>query len=135
LYLLLDINLEVGHSARTIDECMELSYGEDVTILTALLDGRFICGDRSLYDEFDRKLFRELLPTISSKYIERKLEENEKRINRFGRSVYLLEPHVKEGEGGLRDIHVALWIAKAKFKAKGFRELLQRGVLIEQELR
>ncbi|MGE5446023.1 MAG: [protein-PII] uridylyltransferase [Ignavibacteriales bacterium] len=134
-YLLLDLKLEIGHSVRTISECMELSCGEDVTILTALLDGRFVCGDRALYDEFDRKLFRELLPSISSKYIERKLAENEKRINRFGRSVYLLEPHVKEGEGGLRDIHVALWIAKAKFKAKSFRELLQRGVLLEQELR
>lgn len=135
LYLLLDLDLEVGHSTRTIDECMELSCGEDVTILTSLLDGRFIWGDRTLYDEFDRKLFREILPSISSRYIERKLAENEKRINRFGRSVYLLEPHVKEGEGGLRDIHAALWIAKAKFKARGFQELLQKGVLIEQELR
>jgi [protein-PII] uridylyltransferase len=134
-YLLLDLKLEIGHSVRTIDECMELSSGEDVTILTALLDGRFIWGDKALFDEFDRKLFRELLPGISSKYIERKLAENEKRINRFGRSVYLLEPHVKEGEGGLRDIHTALWIAKAKFKIKSFRELLQRGILLEQELR
>ncbi|MER3447581.1 MAG: [protein-PII] uridylyltransferase [Candidatus Dadabacteria bacterium] len=135
LYLLLDLDLEVGHSTRTIDECMELSRGEDVTILTSLLDGRFIWGDKALYDKFDRKLFRELLPSISSKYIERKLAENEKRINRFGRSVYLLEPHVKEGEGGLRDIHAALWIAKAKFKARSFQELLQRGVLIDHELR
>lgn len=134
-YLLLDLRLDIGHSVRTIDECMELSLGEDVTILTSLLDGRFIWGDNALYDEFDRKLFRQLLPSISSKYIERQLTENEKRINRFGRSVYLLEPHVKEGEGGLRDIHAALWIAKAKFKARSFRELLQRGVLLEQELK
>jgi [protein-PII] uridylyltransferase len=134
-YLLLDLNIEIGHSARTIDECTELSRGDDVTILTSLLDGRFIFGDKELYDKLDKKLFRDLLPDVSARYIERKIAENEKRIERFGRSVYLLEPHVKEGEGGLRDIHSALWIAKAKFKARNFQELLEKGVLIEQELR
>jgi [protein-PII] uridylyltransferase len=135
LYLLWDLNLDVGHSVRTIDECMELSMGEDTTILTSLLDGRFIYGDRRLYDEFDKRLFRELLPGISSNYIQRKIEENEKRTEKFGRSVYLLEPHVKEGLGGLRDIHSALWIAQAKFKVKSLKELLQKGVLLERELR
>lgn len=134
LYLLYDLNLDVGHSARTVDECMELSRGEDVTILTSMLDGRLITGDGKLYKQLEKKLFRELLPEISSKYIEKKIEENEKRIGRFGRSVYILEPHIKEGEGGLRDIHSALWIAKAKFKAHSFQELFEKGVLLRQEL-
>ncbi|HEX3034800.1 MAG TPA: [protein-PII] uridylyltransferase [Thermodesulfobacteriota bacterium] len=134
LYLLWDLSLDIGHSTRTIDECMGLARGTDLTIPTALLDGRFIMGDRRLYDKFDKKLYRDLLPEIAPRYIERKIEENEKRIERFGRSVYILEPHVKEGEGGLRDIHSALWIAKAKFKARDFQELLEKCALVKNEL-
>jgi len=135
LYLLWDLNLEIGHSVRTIDDCMEISRGDDATIFTSLLDGRFIFGDKKLFDQLDRIMYQELLPEISSKFIEGKIAENEKRIERFGRSVYLIEPHVKEGEGGLRDIHSALWVAKAKFKVRSFRELLKKGVLLERELR
>ncbi|MCI0453898.1 MAG: [protein-PII] uridylyltransferase [Candidatus Dadabacteria bacterium] len=134
LYLLWDLNLEIGHSVRTIEECIETSR-DDTTIFTSLLDGRFIFGDKELFGQLDTTIFRQLLPALSSRFIERKIAENEKRIERFGRSVYLIEPHVKEGEGGLRDIHSALWIGKAKFKVKGFRELLEKGVLIERELR
>src|SRR3972149_4923835 len=135
LYLLWDLNFEIGHSVRTIDDCIEVSRGDDATIFTSLLDGRFIFGDKKLFDQLDRIMYRELLPEISSKFIEGKIAENEKRIERFGRSVYLIEPHVKEGEGGLRDIDSALWIAKAKFKVRSFRELIEKGVLLERELR
>ncbi|HEY7535987.1 MAG TPA: [protein-PII] uridylyltransferase, partial [Thermodesulfobacteriota bacterium] len=134
LYLLWDLNLEIGHSVRTIDECMEASR-DDATIFSSLLDGRFIYGDREIFNHLDRTIFRGFLPEASSRFIENKLAENEKRDKRFGRSVYLLEPHVKEGEGGLRDINSALWIAKAKFKVRGFGELLEKGVLLERELR
>ena len=134
LYSLWDLNLQLGHSIRTIDECFEISLNEDTTILTSLLDGRFITGDRKVYNKYDRRLFLEFLPTISSRFIEKKLEENEQRIDKFGRSIYLLEPNIKEGEGGLRDIHAALWIAQAKFKLKEFRELLYKGILTEREL-
>lgn len=136
LYLLWDLNLDIGHSVRTIDECFELAQDEDdTTILTSLLDCRFIFGDKELYTEFDRALFEDLLPGISGKFIQSKIEENENRINRFGRSVYLLEPNLKESEGGLRDINYALWIAQAKFKVKTFSELLPKGVLIDKELK
>ena len=136
LYLLWDLNLDVGHSVRTIDECLELAgEDEDTTILTSLLDGRFVFGDQELYSEFDRALYEDLLPAISGKFIQSKIEENDSRINRFGRSVYLLEPNLKESEGGLRDINYALWIAQAKFKVKSFSELLPKGVLIEKELK
>ena len=134
LYSLWDLNLQIGHSIRTIDECLEISLNEDTTILTSLLDGRFITGDIKVYNKYDRKLFLEFLPTISSRFIQKKLEENEQRIDKFGRSIYLLEPNIKEGEGGLRDIHTALWIAQAKFKLKEFRELLYKGIMTEREL-
>lgn len=137
LYLLWDLNLDIGHSVRTIDECLELCVDEDAdtTILTSVLDGRLIFGDKDLYQDFDKKLFHELLPSYSSKYIQKKIEENEERINKFGRSIYLIEPNVKEGEGGLRDINYALWIAQAKYKVKSFEELLPKGVLLEKELK
>ncbi len=135
LYLLWDLKLDVGHSVRTIDECMELSEDEDTTILTSLLDSRHVAGDESLYLDLNKRLFSDLLPSISHKFIQQKIAENESRINRFGRSVYLLEPNVKEGEGGLRDIHYALWIAQAKFKVKTFAELLPKGILMENEIR
>jgi len=137
LYLLWDLNFEVGYSVRTIGECLELCADddEDTTILTSLLDSRLIFGDKDLYREFETRLFNELLPSISSKFIQKKMEENEERINRFGRSIYLIEPNVKEGEGGLRDIHYALWISQVKFKIKNFNELLPKGVLLEKELR
>jgi len=136
LYLLWDLNFEVGHSVRTIDECLELSVeeDEDTTILTSLLDSRFIFGDQELYKDFQKRLFYDLLPGISYKFIQSKIKENEERINKFGRSIYLIEPNVKEGEGGLRDIHYALWIAQAKFKVKSFNELLPKGILLEKEL-
>jgi [protein-PII] uridylyltransferase len=134
LYSLWDLNLQIGHSIRTIDECFEIALNEDTTILTSLLDGRYITGDRKVFNQYDRKLFLEFLPTISSRFIEKKLQENERRIDKFGRSIYLLEPNIKEGEGGLRDIHAALWIAQAKFKLKKFRELLYKGILTEREL-
>ena len=134
LYLLWDLTLEVGHSVRTIDECMDIAK-EDMTVLTSLLEGRLVFGDRDLFEKFDRKLFKHLLPEISSRYIERKIAESEARHKTYGRSVYILEPHVKEGEGSLRDIHSSFWIAKAKFKAKTFKELLEKGIILERELR
>ncbi len=136
LYLLWDLNLDVGHSVRTIDECLELAQeDEDTTVLTSLLDSRLVFGDKELYSEFDKALYGDLLPGISGKFIQSKIEENENRINRFGRSVYLLEPNLKESEGGLRDINYALWIAQVKFKVKTFSELLPKGILIEKELK
>ncbi len=134
LYSLWDLNLQIGHSIRTIDECFETPLNDDTTILTSLLDGRFITGDRKLYNSYDKKLFLGFLPANSSRFIQKKLEENEQRVNKFGRSIYLLEPNIKEGEGGLRDIHTALWIAQAKFKLKEFRELLYKGIVTEREL-
>ena len=135
LYLLWDLNLKIGHSVRTIDDCMELGRGDDITVLTSMLDGRLIFGDEPLWKKLERKLYRELLPAISREFIEKKLDEYETRISKYGRSVYLQEPHIKEGEGGLRDIHTALWIAKAKYKVKSLAELLQKTIILERDLK
>lgn len=135
LYMLWDLKLDVGHSVRTVDECLELAHEEDTTILTSMLDSRFISGDKDLYSNLDDAIFRKLLPSMSTRFIHSKLQENEERINKFGRSIYLLEPNLKEGEGGLRGIHYALWIAQAKYKIKTLADLLPKGVLLEKELK
>jgi len=134
LYKLWDLNLEVGYSTRTIDECIELSFDKDTTILTSMLDSRLIYGDEILYKSLNKKLFKEVLPKISKTFIEIKVIENKTRIDKFGNSIYMLEPNVKESVGGLRDIHFALWISEAKFKVKNLKELLLKGILFKNEL-
>lgn len=133
LYFLWDFNLEVGHSLRTVNECIELSNDEDTTIFTSLLDSRCIYGDKDLFNNLESALFNDLLPKISSKFITAKLQENENRKKKFGRSIYIIEPNVKECEGGLRDLHSALWIAQAKYKIRNFEDLLNKSFINQKE--
>jgi len=135
LYFLWDLNLEIGHSVRTVDECIELSKDHDTTILTSLLDSRHIYGDEKLTKKLENKLFNELLPEYSNIFIDKKIAESKNRVRRYGGSVYLLEPNIKEGEGGLRDVHTALWVAQARYKIKNFRDLLNIGVINSKEHR
>ena len=135
LYFLWDLNLEIGHSVRTVDECIELSKDHDTTILTSLLDSRHIYGDEKLTKKLENKLYNELLPEYSNIFIDKKIAESKNRVRRYGGSVYLLEPNIKEGEGGLRDVHTALWVAQARYKIKNFRDLLNIGVINSKEHR
>lgn len=135
LYCLWDLGFDVGHSVRTVNECISLSKEDDTMILTSLLDSRFILGDLDLYNKLESSIFDKLLPKISAKFISKKIAESETRKKRFGGSVYLLEPNVKEGEGGLRDIQTALWVAQAKYKIKNFEELLSKGFINQKHYR
>ncbi|WP_371396307.1 [protein-PII] uridylyltransferase [Fretibacter rubidus] len=110
LYMLWDLGLKVGHSTRTADQCMKLAK-EDQTILTALLDMRFVAGDDSLADELYADFRRSIQGSRGRAYIATKLEERDKRHEREGNSRYVIEPNIKEGKGGLRDLHVLYWIA------------------------
>jgi [protein-PII] uridylyltransferase len=132
LYLMWDLGLEVGYSVRTAKDCLEMA-DKDITARTALLDSRFLVGDEALYQEFDRTVLEPVLRRGSQTFIREKLEENSRRLGKYGSSVYLLEPNIKEGEGGLRDLHTALWVAQVKFKARSLRELIIKGVLTERE--
>lgn len=133
LYFLWDMRLDVGYSVRTIDDCVDLA-GSDVTVKTALLDTRYICGSRQLFKDLRKTILTEILTKGSDAFIRQKVAELESRREKYGSSVYLLEPNIKEGEGGLRDLHTALWIAKIKYKVTEPRELLTKGVLTEEEL-
>ncbi len=134
LYLLWDTKMDVGNCTRSLEECRELSMDRnDVTILSSLLDSRFICGDRALYDELENEIYGEVLPKISHDFIRRKIDERDVRGERYGKTLYILEPNVKEGRGGLREFQTAMWIAQASYKAKSFEEVLQRGFVSERE--
>lgn len=133
VYFLWDLNLDVGHSVRTIEECRDLSYDEDTTILTSLMDCHHIYGDELLSAKLDTTIYGQVLPKISGKFIKRKFNETVNRVKKFGGSLYLLEPNIKEGEGGLRDLQSALWIAKAKYKSRDLRSLLNKSVISSKE--
>ncbi|MBI5233467.1 MAG: [protein-PII] uridylyltransferase [Deltaproteobacteria bacterium] len=114
LYALWDTGLDVGFSIRTIDETIRLASG-DLSTMTSLLDRRFIAGDALLFKELESAIKKKLLTSRkTSAFIEEKLEENRQRHEKYGGSVYILEPNIKEGEGGLRDLHTAHWIVKAR---------------------
>lgn len=133
LYFLWDMRLDVGYAVRTIEDCVEMA-NSDLTVKTALLDTRFICGSRQLFKELRKTILTQIMTKGSDAFIRQKVTELEERREKYGSSVYLLEPNIKEGEGGLRDLHTTLWIAKIKYKASEPRELLTKGVLTEEEL-
>ncbi|WP_020675928.1 [protein-PII] uridylyltransferase [Geopsychrobacter electrodiphilus] len=132
LYLLWDLGLDVGYSVRSAPDCLEQAR-QDITVRTAMLDTRFLAGSQTAWDGFKRSVFPHVLGDTTSKFIKAKLEENQERRRKYGSSVYLLEPNIKEGEGGLRDLHAALWTARIKFKASSLRDLVIKGVLNEEE--
>ncbi|MCD4777762.1 MAG: DUF294 nucleotidyltransferase-like domain-containing protein, partial [Desulfobacterales bacterium] len=109
VYPLWDIGLDVGHSTRSLKECVSLS-GEDFVILNSVLDARFICGMSILYSELMRQIREKVIRDKSDKIIKWLVQSGIKRHDHFGDSAYLLEPNIKEGQGGLRDYHTMLWI-------------------------
>jgi [protein-PII] uridylyltransferase len=111
LYGLWDIGLKVGHATRSIDDCIRLAH-EDMTIRTAILEARFLLGNRALFDEMVERFDRQVVQGTAAPFVAAKMEEREQRHRRSGQSRYLVEPNVKDGKGGLRDLHTLFWIAK-----------------------
>jgi len=133
LYFLWDMRLDVGYSVRNIGDCIEMAAA-DTTVKTALMDARFLNGSRSLYDALHKVIFTQILPKSSDKFIKEKLSEMKVRRGKYGATVYLLEPNLKEGEGGLRDLQTAMWVAHVKYKFNNPKELIIKGILTEEEL-
>src|SRR5512133_2907282 len=134
VYALWDLKLEVGYAVRNLADCVQIA-SEDHTARTALLDLRHLGGDRDLYRELEREELHGLSQVKVEKFIADKLDEMRARRERFGDSLYLLEPNVKESEGGLRDLQSALWLARVRFKVAGITELLSRALLAERDIR
>jgi [protein-PII] uridylyltransferase len=111
LYMLWDMGLKVGQSTRSIEQCLSLAK-EDQTILTALLDVRFLSGDEVLANDLYGRFRKDISKGNGRHYIAQKLAERDTRHTREGNSRYVIEPNIKEGKGGLRDLHVLYWIAR-----------------------
>jgi [protein-PII] uridylyltransferase len=134
LYLLWDLGFKVGHATRNIVQCVRLSHS-DMTIRTALLDARLILGDAALFAEFQRRFRKEVLEGNARPFIEAKLAEQNARHARAGASRYLVEPNVKDGKGGLRDLHTLHWLAKHLYPDKAEAEFVEAGVFTAHEYR
>jgi [protein-PII] uridylyltransferase len=134
LYLLWDLGFKVGHATRTIDQCVRLSLS-DMTIRTALLDARLILGDATLYAEFQQRFRKDVLEGNARPFIEAKLAEQNERHARSGASRYRVEPNVKDGKGGLRDLHTLHWLAKHLYPDKAEEEFVEAGVFTRTEYR
>jgi [protein-PII] uridylyltransferase len=134
LYTLWDLGLKVGHSSRSLDEMVRMARS-DLTIKTALLEARYIWGDRALYDEASARFNAEVVTGTERAFVAEKLAERDDRHKRMGDSRYVVEPNVKEGKGGLRDLHTLFWIGKYLYKVKDIRSLVDAGLLSRAELR
>jgi [protein-PII] uridylyltransferase len=132
LYILWDLRLKVGHASRTVKDCLRLGH-EDYTIRTALLERRFICGHQPLAVELKTRLRDDLFKGTSNEFIEAKLAERAERHKRQGGQRYVLEPNVKEGKGGLRDLQTLYWIGKYIHAVRQADELVAQGLLTREE--
>jgi [protein-PII] uridylyltransferase len=132
LYCLWDTGLKVGHATRSIDECIRQAKA-DMTIRTAILEARFLLGDRKLFDELVTRFDNNIVRNTAPQFVAAKLAEREERIRRSGQSRYLVEPNVKDGKGGLRDLHTLFWIAKYVYRVREPDELIKRGVFNKEE--
>ena len=132
LYCLWDTGLKVGHAPRSVDECIRQSKA-DMTIRTAILEARFLLGERKLFDELVTRFDKEVVRNTAAEFVAAKLGEREDRVRRSGQSRYLVEPNVKDGKGGLRDLHTLFWIAKYVYRVREPDELIKCGVFDKQE--
>jgi len=134
LYFLWDLGLKVGQSSRSLDEMVRMARA-DLTIRTALLEGRYVWGDQDLYDECSRRFWTEVVQGTERQFVAEKLAERNERHKRLGDSRYVVEPNVKEGKGGLRDLHTLYWIGKYIHHVRDPSELVNVGLLTPAEYR
>jgi len=132
IYPLWDIGLEVGYATRSLKESLSLA-GKDIEVLTPMLDARFICGWSLLYSDLMHQLREKIILKKSRTIIEWLVKNNELRHTHFGDSAYLLEPNLKEGQGGLRDYHTMLWIARIEANLRHPRDFEYLGLLSHEE--
>ncbi|MDH3579765.1 MAG: [protein-PII] uridylyltransferase [Hyphomicrobiales bacterium] len=132
LYLLWDLGFKVGHATRTVEQCIRLAK-EDFTIRTALLDARIILGEETLYAEFHDRFANEIVKGTGREFIAAKLAERDDRHARSGASRYLVEPNVKDGKGGLRDLHTLYWLARYLYPENDLKDFVKAGIFSRTE--
>lgn len=134
LYLLWDLGLKVGHSSRTVSDTMRMAK-EDLTIRTALLESRLVWGDQQLYEELRARFWNEVAKGSERQFLTQKLAERDARHKRMGDSRYVVEPNIKDGKGGLRDLQTLYWIGKYVHRVGSAAELVDVGLLTPAEYR
>ena len=132
LYVLWDLKLKVGHATRTVDECLKQARA-DMTIRTTLLEARFITGDEGLFEKLTTRFDKEIVAKTATEFVAAKLAERETRVRKAGASRYLVEPNVKEGKGGLRDLNTLFWISKYIYRVHNPSELVAAGLFSPRE--
>jgi [protein-PII] uridylyltransferase len=132
LYLLWDLGVKIGQSTRSVDECLRQAKS-DLTIRTALLEARYLWGDQALFNEFKKRFDSDIVKGSAAQFVASKLAERDARHKRLGDSRYQLEPNIKEGKGGLRDLHTLFWIAKYIYRTDDVGKLVDLGVLSAEE--
>ena len=133
LYALWDAGLDIGYSVRTIDECVELSRN-DSKIRTSLLESRFLAGDPTRYQTYMHQMQTEVFYRKPQNYITEKIAERHATRLKYGGSLFLREPNIKESTGGLRDFHSAGWLAWTHYRVSSFSELVIRRIITSEQL-
>ena len=132
LSTLWDVGFVVGHCCRSIDDCVRMARN-DLTSCTSMMEARYLAGSPAIYQAFSAKLGRSVVYKQADTLVKRKFQELRERHYRYGASIYVQEPHLKEGPGGLRDLHAALCIARISQRAGTPSELVQKGLLGQEE--
>jgi len=134
LYMLWDIGQKVGHAVRSVDECIRMARA-DMTVRTATLEARYLTGDKALYDTLERRFETEIMPRTGPEFIAAKMVERDERHRLMGDTRYVVEPNIKDGKGGLRDLHTLFWIGKYFYRVHTSAELVGKGVFSAEEYR
>ena len=134
LYMLWDLGLKVGHSTRSVSDCVRLAK-QDLTVQTSLLDARWLWGDQNLFFNFREQFKAEAVIGKGSDFVEAKLNERDKRHERTGDTRYVLEPNIKEGKGGLRDLQTLYWLTKFLYGVTSLSELVPLDIFTPQDVR
>ena len=132
IMLLWDGGLEIGHSVRTLEECAAEAVN-DITVATNITESRLLCGDKGLFDNMQEMTGPDRMWDDQS-FFQAKLHEQVQRNGKYNDTAYNLEPNIKEGHGGLRDIQMIGWVAKRHFDATSLHDLVDRQFLREEEL-
>ena len=132
LYVLWDLKQKVGHATRTVDECLKQARA-DTTIRTTLLEARLVTGDKALFETLQTRFDKEIVARTAAEFVGAKLAERDERVSRAGASRYLVEPNVKEGKGGLRDLNTLFWIGRYVYRVRTLHELVGAGLFSPAE--
>jgi [protein-PII] uridylyltransferase len=134
LYALWDLGFKVGHASRTVNDCIKLS-SEDITIRTSILEARRLTGDEALAADLVTRFRNEVVRGTGAEFVAAKLKERDERHARAGASRFMVEPNVKEGKGGLRDLHTLFWIAQYLHPEDGIEAVMRLDMFHGREVR